>query len=84
MLEDPRSAAFLDRFVSEWLGLEKLATIMSEESLYKRFDSQGTMRQDFAGEPMARTVLFFDTISDGMRSVRSPPCPAVKTDRCIG
>jgi hypothetical protein len=53
MLADPRSEAFLDRFTTEWLGLEKLATIMPEPELYKRFDKQGLLRQDMAAEPRA-------------------------------
>jgi mono/diheme cytochrome c family protein len=53
MIADPRSAAFVERFTGEWLGLSKLATIMPEQSLYKRFDLQGLMRKDFAEEPRA-------------------------------
>lgn len=53
MLADPRAAGFVDRFTSEWLGLDKLATIMPEESLYRRFDNQHLMRKDFADEPRA-------------------------------
>ena len=53
MIADPRSAAFVERFTGEWLGLSKLATIMPEQSLYKRFDLQGLMRKDFADEPRA-------------------------------
>lgn len=53
MIADPRSAAFVERFTGEWLGLAKLATVMPEQSLYKRFDLQGLMRKDFADEPRA-------------------------------
>lgn len=53
MLADPRSAAFLDRFTQEWLGLAKLSTIMPEMSLFKRFDNQGMLAQDMAAEPRA-------------------------------
>lgn len=53
MLADPRAEGFSDRFTTEWLGLDKLATIMPEESLYRRFDKQHLMRQDFAAEPRA-------------------------------
>jgi hypothetical protein len=53
MLADPRAAGFVDRFTTEWLGLDKLATIMPEDSLYPRFDKQHLMRQDFAAEPRA-------------------------------
>lgn len=53
MLADPRSAAFLDRYTSEWLGLDKLATIMPEPELYRRFDNQGLLRQSMAAEPRA-------------------------------
>ena len=53
MIADPRAEGFLDRFTSEWLGLSKLATIMPEDVLYKRFDKQHLMRKDFAAEPKA-------------------------------
>ena len=53
MIADPRSHEFVDRFATEWLGLAKLSTIMPEDVLYKRFDKQGLMRQDFAAEPKA-------------------------------
>jgi hypothetical protein len=53
MIADPRSDGFVDRFATEWLGLTKLSTIMPEDVLYKRFDKQGLMRQDFAAEPKA-------------------------------
>lgn len=53
MLADPRSKAFVERFTTEWLGLEKLATIMPEPDLYPRFDAQGLLRQDMANEPRA-------------------------------
>lgn len=53
LLADPRSEAFLDRFTQEWLGLSKLSTIMPEMSLFKRFDNQGLLAQDMAGEPRA-------------------------------
>ena len=53
MIADPRSAAFIERFTGEWLGLSKLASIMPEQTLYKRFDLQGLMRKDFADEPRA-------------------------------
>jgi mono/diheme cytochrome c family protein len=53
MIADPRSDAFVDRFATEWLGLTKISTIMPEDVLYKRFDKQGLMRQDFAAEPKA-------------------------------
>lgn len=53
LLADPRSASFIERFTDEWLGLAKLATIMPEGSLYRRFDNQGMMRMDFAAEPRA-------------------------------
>ena len=56
MIADPRSAAFVERFTGEWLGLSKLATIMPEQSLYKRFDLQGLMRKDFAEEPRAMMI----------------------------
>ena len=63
MLADPRSGAFLDRFTTEWLGLEKLATVMPEPELYKRFDNQGLLRQDMAAEP--RAVMGHLLRSDG-------------------
>lgn len=53
MLANPRAEGFIDRFTSEWLGLAKLATIMPEDVLYKRFDKQHLMRKDFADEPKA-------------------------------
>ena len=53
MLADPRAEGFVDRFTTEWLGLDKLATIMPEDVLYKRFDKQHLMRKDFADEPKA-------------------------------
>ena len=53
MLADPRSAALVERFTSEWLGLAKLAGIMPEPTLYPRFDLQGVMKKDFADEPKA-------------------------------
>jgi|GEM_PF-1935061 len=53
MLADPRSAAFLDRFTQEWLGLAKLSTIMPEISLFRRFDKQGILSQEMAAEPRA-------------------------------
>ena len=53
MLVDPRGAALVERFTTEWLGLAKLASIMPEPSLYPRFDLQGAMKRDFAEEPKA-------------------------------
>ena len=53
MLADSRSKAFVERFTGEWLGLDKLATIMPEPELYPRFDAQGLLRQDLAAEPRA-------------------------------
>jgi hypothetical protein len=53
MLADPRAAGFVDRFTTEWLGLEKLSTLMPEPELYRRFDNQGLLRQDMAAEPRA-------------------------------
>ncbi|WP_439624688.1 DUF1592 domain-containing protein [Gemmata sp.] len=53
VLADPRSRAFVDRFTTEWLGLDRLASIMPEPDLYPRFDAQGLLRQDMAAEPRA-------------------------------
>lgn len=53
MIADARAQKFVDRFTTEWLGLDKLATIMPEDVLYKRFDKQGLMRKEFAEEPRA-------------------------------
>lgn len=53
MLADPRAEGFVERFTTQWLGLDRLATIMPEDSLYKRFDKQHLMRKDFADEPKA-------------------------------
>ncbi|MFM8274499.1 MAG: DUF1592 domain-containing protein [Gemmata sp.] len=53
MLADPRAGAFVERFTTEWLGLERLATVMPEPELYRRFDAQNLLRQDMAKEPKA-------------------------------
>lgn len=53
MLADPRAKAFVDRFTSEWLGLERLSSIMPEPALFPRFDGQNLLRQDMADEPRA-------------------------------
>lgn len=57
MLMDPRAQAFVDRFTTEWLGLDKLSSIMPEPSLYPRFDGQNLLRQDMAREPKAWMAL---------------------------
>jgi len=53
MLADPKSRAFVDRFTREWLDLDRLTSIMPEPELYPRFDNQGILRQEMAGEPLA-------------------------------
>jgi hypothetical protein len=53
MLADPRSKAFVDRFTTEWLGLDKLPSIMPEPELYPRFDPQNFLRHNMAAEPKA-------------------------------
>lgn len=53
LLADPRAKAFTDRFTTEWLGLDRLATVMPEPDLFPRFDAQGLLRQDMAAEPKA-------------------------------
>jgi hypothetical protein len=52
MLADPRSAAFLDRFTMEWLGLAKLSTSMPEPTIFTRFDEQ--LRASMFEEPRAQ------------------------------
>ncbi len=51
MLADPRSAAFLDRFTMEWLGLAKVSTVMPEPVIFTHFDEQ--LRSAMAEEPRA-------------------------------
>jgi hypothetical protein len=51
LLADPRSAAFLDRFTAEWLGLAKVSTVMPEPVIFTRFDEQ--LRAAMADEPRA-------------------------------
>jgi len=53
MLADPRAQAFVERFTTEWLGLDKLSSIMPEPELYPRFDAQNFLRQNMAAEPRA-------------------------------
>lgn len=53
MLADPRAKAFVDRFTTEWLGLDKLSSIMPEPALYPRFDAQNHLRRLMADEPKA-------------------------------
>ncbi len=53
MLADPRAKAFVERFTTEWLGLDKLSSIMPEPELYPRFDAQNFLRRAMADEPKA-------------------------------
>jgi 3-methyladenine DNA glycosylase AlkC len=53
MLADPRAKVFVDRFTTEWLGLDKLSSIMPEPALYPRFDAQNHLRRIMADEPKA-------------------------------
>jgi mono/diheme cytochrome c family protein len=53
MLADPRAKAFVERFTTEWLGLDKLSSIMPEPALYPRFDAQNHLRRLMADEPKA-------------------------------
>lgn len=53
LLADPRALRAVDRFTTEWLGLDRLGTVMPEAALYPRFDNQHLMRKDFADEPRA-------------------------------
>ncbi|HEV3440542.1 MAG TPA: DUF1592 domain-containing protein, partial [Gemmata sp.] len=52
MLVDSRSAAFLDRFTMEWLGLAKLSSSMPEPTVFTRFDEQ--LRTAMFDEPRAQ------------------------------
>ncbi len=52
MLADSRSAAFLDRFTMEWLGLAKLSSSMPEPTIFTRFDEQ--LRTAMFDEPRAQ------------------------------
>jgi len=63
MLEDPRSAAFVENFAGQWLFLRNLAATIPVQSIFPDFDD--TLRQGLRRE----TELFFASIVSEDRSV---------------
>jgi hypothetical protein len=63
MLQDPRSAAFVQNFAGQWLTLRNLATVAPDHKLFPTFDE--ALRSAMYRE----TELFFETILREDRSI---------------
>lgn len=48
MLKDPRSAAFVDNFTGQWLGLRKLGDVVPDRGLFPRYGEH--LEESMAGE----------------------------------
>ena len=64
MLEDPKSAAFVENFAGQWLTLRKLANVAPDPKLFPEFD------EELRAAMYRETELFFEAI---LREDRSDP-----------